>query len=71
MKSTIKCEEYKRNSPDVKELMALLLIQHNLLHGKVWEEFHQDLDHLVKKYLPYYEKGMREWWKSGKINNNI
>ncbi len=66
-----RCDKYRQENPDVKELMALLLIQHNVLHGKVWEEFHQDLRKVVKKYLPLYHKGMKLWWKEGKINNNI
>jgi len=66
-----KCDQYRQNNPDVKELMALLLIQHNLLHGKVWEEFHQDLLKITTKYLPQYQKGMKSWFKEGKINNNV
>ncbi len=65
------CQTARKKSPDVKEQMATLLIQHNLLHGKIWEEFHQDVQEIVAKYYPLYEKGFNRWWKKGEINNNI
>ncbi len=55
---------------DVKEKMATLLIQHNLL-GSKWGEFHKDLNTLVDKYWKVYEKGMNEWFENDKINSNI
>ena len=65
------CSGYRKNNPDVKEMMATLLIQHNLLHGEDWNEFHNDVQKIVYKYYPKYEKGFKAWWKKGKINNNI
>ena len=65
------CEKNRKENPDVKEMMATLLIQHNLLHGKDWGDFHSDMHKLVKKYYPKYKRGMQMWWKKGKINNNI
>lgn len=68
---TPECTKARKNNPDTKELMAMLLIQHNLLHGKVWTEFHDDIHKVVKKYLPHYKKGLNSWFEKGKINNNI
>jgi hypothetical protein len=64
------CETVRKTN-DVKEKVATLLIHHNLLHGKDWEAFHQDMQKLTEKYYPLYEKGMTEWWGKGRINNNI
>lgn len=66
-----KCAQERKDNPDVKEMMATLLIQHNLLHGKDWNEFHHDVQKLVEKYYPKYQKGVKAWWEKGKINNNI
>ena len=65
------CDEARQHGPDVKEEMALLLIQHNLLPGKVWGQFHQDLARLVKKYMPHYHKGLKAWFEKGKMGRNI
>ncbi len=65
------CSGYRMNNPDVKEMMATLLIQHNLLHGKDWNDFHHDVGKIVDKYYPKYEQGFKAWWKKGRINNNI
>ena len=70
-KKFAECDAYRKNNPDVKEQLVVLLIQHNLLHGKVWEEFHKDIHKMVKKYFPLYKKGLKNWFKNGKINNNI
>jgi hypothetical protein len=59
-----------RKEKDVKEMMATLLIHHNLL-GKEWENFHKDVQELVEKYYPHYEKGMKLWMDKGEINKKI
>jgi hypothetical protein len=66
-----KCDKLRKKNPDVKDMMATLLIQHNLLHGKSWESFHKDVHKIVQKYYPLYEKGLQEWFDSDKITNNI
>ena len=43
------CEELRKNNPDVKDQMATLLIQHNLLEQKDWEQFHKEIQKIVKK----------------------
>ncbi len=65
------CADDRKNNPDIKEMMATLLIQHNLLHGKDWNDFHNDVKRIVHKYYPKYQKGFEDWWKKGRINNNI
>ncbi|MBU0459354.1 MAG: hypothetical protein KJ597_06025 [Nanoarchaeota archaeon] len=70
-KQTKACDQYRKKNPDIKEQMATLLIQHNLLHGKDWEKFHQEIQKIVEKYYPLYQKGLQQWFKEDKINNNI
>jgi hypothetical protein len=69
IQSTKDSDKLRLKGPDIKENIATLLIQHNLLHGKTWERFHQDNQVLVEKYHPKYEKGLRQWFKDGKTNN--
>ncbi len=49
--------------PDVKEKMATLLIQHQLLKEEDLETFHQEIKTIVDKYYPLYQKGLVEWFK--------
>ena len=56
------CRKHRVNNPDVKEMMATLLIQHNLLSGKSWEKFHQDIQKIVEKYYPTYKKNLKKWF---------
>lgn len=64
------CDKHRKNNPDVKDMMATLLIQHNLL-GDKWEPFHKDVHKLVNKYWKTYQKGLKNWFKTGEIRNSI
>ena len=56
-------DEYHRRRPDVKEKMATLLIQHQLLNNEDLQRFHQEIQKIVDKYYPLYQKGLVEWFK--------
>lgn len=56
-------EQYHKKKPDVKEKMTTLLIQHQLLNDEDLESFHQEIQTIVDKYYPLYQKGLVEWFK--------
>jgi len=61
-------DEYHRRRPDVKEKMATLLINRNLLPEEELENFHQEIQTIVNKYYPLYQKGLVEWFKENNRN---
>jgi hypothetical protein len=65
MKEKLSCRKNRIENPDVKEMMATLLIQHNLLRGKAWEKFHQDILKIVEKYHPIYKKNLKKYFEEG------
>ena len=50
---------------DPKEMMATLLIQHNLLKGRAWGRFHKDIQKIDNEYYPINEKNFDKWIKGG------
>ena len=62
--------EYHVKKPDVKEKMATLLIHRNLLPGEDLKQFHQEIQTIVNKYYPLYQKGLVEWFKEARVKDD-
>ena len=63
-------DEYHRRRPDVKEKMATLLIHRNLLPEEELETFHQEIQTIVDKYYPLYQKGLVGWFKEARVKDD-
>lgn len=65
------CKDCIKHYGDPKDKLAEIMINHNLLNRSDWRRFHKEISVITDKYYPKYRKGLEDWFKKGKMLQNI